>query len=85
MPVCSLSPPRENSVFVVDTSIKQQYSVTYVAFTCFLAFKRHIAVSSESLFCTGTLSFFVLSPEPKMEAERGSVVKTAYGMVTAIL
>lgn len=35
-------------------------------------------------FCTATAPSFVL-PEPKMEAERGSVVKTACVVETAIL
>lgn len=38
----------------------------------------------KSVFVQQLRQFFVL-PEPKMEAERGSAVKTAYGMVTAIL
>jgi len=47
-------------------------------------FLHHGGVSSWSLFCSEALSLFVL-PEPKMEAERGSVVTTAFGRVTAIL
>lgn len=58
----------------------------------FLVLTIHNTVSSNTyiyflliyLFFTATLSFFVL-PEPKMEDECGSAVKTAYGMVTAIL
>lgn len=49
-----------------------------------MVLKSHNAVRLKSIFCTAAQSFFVLV-ELKMEAERGSVVKTAYVMVTAIL
>lgn len=75
--------PRRNDKYACALFYNTR-KIQYLKTTCVIQFQRPGAVSSDCFVITVALSFFVL-PEPKMEAERGSAVKTAYGMATAIL